>query len=206
MKKTIKLLSMLVAVVFLCFTMTGCINLRKFYSVEHHLEYISNRIEESYLQPHHTGYEVYPLYNENDEMQYALVEFEPYGFNFVLIKDYADSKENLYIIESSDIRKNWSRYKYEIDDQTGEYEKVFLWDDAGDLFVSDVSYYKSAEIENEKRYLLHFDKKYVPAVKRDDKWLNLVSMELFEYCDGEALLPQASIDSLYFCTAVWHQL
>lgn len=34
-----------------------------------------------------SGFQLYPLYNENDMTEHVLVEFEPFGFLYIMITD-----------------------------------------------------------------------------------------------------------------------
>ena len=55
---------------------TGCTGM---YSEDQHMQRITARAEERFLGEgsEYTGLEVYPLYNEYDELEYALIELEP---------------------------------------------------------------------------------------------------------------------------------
>lgn len=65
---------------------TGCTGM---YSEDQHMQRITARAEERFLGEgsEYTGLEVYPLYNEYDELEYALIELEPQGFVYVCIND-----------------------------------------------------------------------------------------------------------------------
>lgn len=55
-------------------------------------------------------------------------------------------------------------------------------DEKGNFIDYQDSHFNVANIENEKRYLLKVGRsEYIPAVKRNEKYLNLVSMEEIDY-------------------------
>ena len=131
-----------------------------------------------------TGLKVYPLYDENDEMQYFLIDMEPSGYAYVrsnikirnsmsclgrIIANYGE-----YTVSYG---KPWFRYyRNETDTDYDLRDAEILYED---------SHFKVANIGDEKRYLLKYHlqssaDKYMPAVKRGDKYLNLVSMELYD--------------------------
>ncbi len=68
-------------------------------SDERHLERIAERIQKKYIDGDETvgypavkptSFKITPVYNQNDEMEFCLVEFEPYGFKYVRIRDNTD--------------------------------------------------------------------------------------------------------------------
>ncbi len=65
---------------------TGCTGM---YSEEQHIQRVTERAEERFLGEgsEYTGLEVYPIYNEYDELAYMLIELEPQGFMYVCIND-----------------------------------------------------------------------------------------------------------------------
>ena len=93
----------------------------------------------------------------------------------------------------------WCRYT--IGDNSKERPQIYELDENGELFYRYNSHYKEAKIIGEKRYLLwlaYLDNgpsrhKYIPAVKRGDKWLNLISMEEFTITNDE-VKDQAEFD------------
>lgn len=143
-----------------------------------------------------TGLKVYPLYDENDEMQYFLIDMEPSGYAYVrsnikirnsmsclgrIIANYGE-----YTVSYG---KPWFRYyRNETDTDYDLRDAEILYED---------SHFRVANIGDEKRYLLNCSKsgaeEYIPAVKRGDKYLNLVSMELYDpnnpfNCEPTALI------------------
>lgn len=66
-------------------------------------------------------------------------------------------------------------------DATAKWEPEYETDENGEYIYYTDSHFKVANMENEKKYLLRDKVAYIAAVKRGDKYLNLVSMEEFEF-------------------------
>ncbi len=183
------------------------------YTTEEHIDRISKLVEKRYINEsdeykegeeytgvNYTGYRVYPLYNESENVDFYLVELEPYGYVYISISDTS------YILQLINGRKmysrcggegentTWQRYRLLNQNNTEnlqwkksnikkyDYEEILCEvNENGDYVFYDVSHYKAANIENEKRYLLNARGSYIPAVKRNDKYLNLISMLEISY-------------------------
>ncbi len=196
-------------ILIMLISLSACTQEASSFSEEEHSERISNLVEKRYLNNNeeYTGYKVYPLYNESDELAYFLIELEPSGFVYVKINK-TSSLQQLFGGVSMYTRsegKTWQRYKIcekgkeplpyegrqwkieEADDYGRIYYPNRRWeiDEDGDFIYYDISHFKVASIENEKRYLLRIKQEgstyTIPAVKRGEKYLNLVSMEEMEY-------------------------
>ena len=159
------------------------------YTEEQHLQRINELVEKRYMgeKSEYTSYEVFPLYDQNEKMKYCIVEFEPCGFVWVKINDFAFLR-SLYTRDDEFISQKWSRYEYIDTAQTSSSEENKKWetDESGERIYYDVSPYKAAGIKDEKRYLLKMEQASlnyatIPAVKRGDKFLNLMDMKEFEY-------------------------
>ena len=57
------------------------------YTEEEHIARVTERAKERFLGEgsEYTGLEVFPVYNEYDELNYMLIEFQPQGFLYVHI-------------------------------------------------------------------------------------------------------------------------
>lgn len=103
--------------------------------------------------------------------------------------------------EKNDSVINWQKTKNE--DLLSDYPNR-LWeiDQNGEPIIYKNSQFKIANITNEKRYFLWVEQKngslYIPAVKRGDKYLNLVSMDEFVYNDVESLNKQSGASEAFF--------
>ena len=158
------------------------------YTEEQHLQRISKLVEKRYMgeKSEYTSYEVFPLYDQNEKMKYCIVEFEPYGFVWVKINDN-DFNYGMYSRREMD-KNGWSRYEYIDTTQTSSSEDNIKWetDEGKERICYKESPYKVAGISDERRYVvtiiqaIHYPST-VPAVKRGDKYLNLMDMKEFKY-------------------------
>ena len=144
------------------------------YSEKGHYRRIQKRIEERFIETGvHKEYELYPLYDENDKLKYLVVDF-PTNYHIIKINEYDLSCLGVSMYTLS-INNPWQRYVLENGEKVYEKDK-----DGNDIFYKQ-SPYKVAGIKDEKRYLIEVSQgsssSYVPAVKRGDKYLNLISMK-----------------------------
>lgn len=163
------------------------------YTEEQHLQRISELVEKRRKNGsfYYTSYELFPLYDQNEKMKYCIVEFEPYGFVWVSINDN-DFTYGMYSRREMD-KDGWSRYEYIDTTQTSSSENNIKWetDEAGERIYYKESPYKVAGITDERRYVItiiqaiHYPST-IPAVKRGDKYLNLMDMKEFEYVPESA--------------------
>lgn len=161
-----------------------------FYSEKQHLSRIRKRAEERFLDEgsEFTDLEVYPLYNEAERLELVLIEFEPYGYVYVQISNnYLKwlTGVGMYMLSENHPPEPWSPYR-KVDGK----EEYFLDENGERIYYTD-SQFKVAGIENERRYALRVYKderdkspSWIPAVKRDEQYLNLTSGELFDYKPG----------------------
>ena len=144
------------------------------YSEKGHYRRIKKRIEERFIETGvHKEYELYPLYDENDKLKYFVVDF-PTNYHIIKINEYDLSCLGVSMYTLS-INNPWQRYVLE------NGEKVYEKDEDGNDIFYKQSPYKVAGIKDEKRYLIKIrqgsNSDFVPAVKRGDKYLNLISMK-----------------------------
>ena len=181
------------------------------FTIEEHVGRITERIANSDRNwgfPQGGTYQsfaVYPLYDQNEEVNFYLVEFEPYGFVFVRVKDESNKiggcmKTGMYML-SDRFGIDYPWIPYRIDNKgscivdhpslSEEYDLVrfFDVDQKGDLILDEngelITYKKSPYFVtgniNEKKYLLRTTKDlkpstyYICAVKKDGKFINLMS-------------------------------
>ena len=201
-KKTIIILCVVLAVVIVLLTpvivfcarfiiaATAKENAASYYTEEQHLQRISELVEKRYMSGDYDymSYEVFPLYDQNEEMHYCVVEFKPHGFVWVKINERNLNYKGLNGMYSRRETDEWSRYEYIDTTQTSSYEKNKKWetDESGKRIYYNVSPYKAADIKDEKRYFLtikqgEYNESLIPTVKRGDKFLNLMDMKEFEY-------------------------
>ncbi len=160
------------------------------YTEEQHLQKISELVEKRYMSGKYdfTSYEITPLYDKNEKLHYCVVDFEPYGFVWVKINDFAFLK-SLYTRDEEFISRDWSRYEYIDTTKSLDSDKNKKWetDESGERIYYKVSPYKAAGVKDEKRYLITIKQESyyttIPAVKHGDKFLNLMDMKEFEYVE-----------------------
>ena len=190
-----------VVLVLVLITVILCrLSFSRFYTEEEHLARISELVDKHYMTKDsgYTSFEVFPLYNEYDEFEFAVVEFEPRGYIYVMIRKQTVPLigTSLYL-KDADENRFWRPVVYKegaictIINENGEMEiyrnACVKKDENGNYLGFEVSHFKAAQIENEKRYLLALKdnagsfRGYIPAVKRGDKILNLASFEEMEY-------------------------
>ncbi len=150
-----------------------------FYTESQHLARVQRRAERRYLGEgsEYTGLTVYPLYNEEEELEYALIELQPQGFMYVIIRDVDLSflgGMSMYT-RSDETPTAWTPYR-KVDGK-----EVAFTDENGEPICYSESHFKVAGIENERRYLLRTPSGYIPAVKRGEQYLDLVDGKLIDY-------------------------
>ena len=186
MKKRTKIIAFLIAGVVLLAAALCVLYLSHtsgFYSEEQHLSRVLKRAEERYLgeESEYTGLDVYPLYNENDELKYMLIELKPQGFVYVKINS-ADFFLGMYTVDviEEKMPNTWTPYR------VVEGRKEVFTNEDGEPIRYFESHFKVAGIENERRYLLatRLSGEFIPAVKRGDQYLDLVDGERIEYEPG----------------------
>ena len=207
MKKITKFYVCIIAVVSLTAAglCTGCSS--GFYSEEQHIQRVRERAEERYLGEgsEYTGLEVYPVYNEYDELKYMLIELEPQGFMYVRIEKDSTfewlSGVGMYLCSELE-PVSWMPYRVkegmreEVVDENGHTsiytDRELFRDENGNAIIYHQSHFKVAGIENERRYLLSIvsvshgsgSDALIPAVKRGEQYLNLVDGTLIDYEPG----------------------
>jgi len=190
---------LLILLTIFCATFAGCSESPDKYTVEEHIERISERIEERYFgeDTKFTGYAVYPLYNAEDKVEYFLVEFEPSGFAVVLLNNNRNIfRRAMYKCNDRYLRDVWQRYRiYNFDqeivsDQEEQWKpkdkdynlnRKYEVDQDGNFIEYKRSPFFVANVLMQKMFFLDVYGGYVPAIKKNDKFINLISMEEFEY-------------------------
>lgn len=190
MTKKLLVLAVMATMMLGVFALSGCNEKASKYTEEEHIQRVTERIEKRFMTDkfEYTGFEVYPLYDENDDLKYFLVEFEPYGFVYVLLRDeqlkafsFIGASTSMYKLSSG--TANWSPYT--IDETNSQpppnTDECYKVDDNGERIIYNRSPFSIEGIENEHRYLLC---NIVPSVKREGKFVNLISLEEVEIIDG----------------------
>ena len=186
------------------------------YTEEEHVARVTERAKERFLGEgsEYTGLEVFPVYNEYDELNYMLIEFQPQGFLYVLI-DREQFPWKMYTLSNMQ-PESWMPYRVKegatdvITDENGDRiaykNREFYRNENGDVIAYRQSHFKVAGIENERRYLLEIRSTItnssgtdalIPAVKRGEQYLDLVDGALIDYTPGMESSSYA-VELLYF--------
>ena len=205
-----KILILFSVVIMVITTFAGCSQKASKYTEEQHMQRISERIqkryidgdkkirnfkvssneEDAFMKP--TGFEVYPLYDNNDELKYCVVEFHPYGYQGIWIRDeYLKALTWIGLgVSMYSLSHRFGVWKpCSIDKETGE---IVFETENGAEKVCYHSPFTERGVLDEKKYLIRCKEKdnnnewLIPAVKRNGKYLNLYSNEEFEVVDGRA--------------------
>lgn len=207
MKKVI-IVTILIILILSIWGCYGCPQRVDMYTAEEHVQRITKRLDNKapkwrYLNDgNYDGYTVYPLYNENEEAIYFLVEIEPYGFTFVHCSDEPSPKllysclgasTSMYTISNDTYGETyysggeyhnitWSPYIVdETRSQPYPYEdKIWILDENGErIYYNRSPYYVTGNID-ERKYLIETEGgEYICAIKKDGKYINLISGEEF---------------------------
>lgn len=168
------------------------------YTTEQHIQRMSERIEKRFMAEDNgkwTGFEIKPLYNENGMLNIFLVEFEPYGYLYVLVGDESNKvfgwlgfRTSMYTLSDSTIISTWSPYT--LNPTTSE--KEWILDEEGNKIVYNRSPFYVANAGNAKYYLLENEDGYfIPAIKTGEDFVNLISGEKFRFQNGQPETAQA---------------
>lgn len=203
-----------------------------FYTTEQHIERISERVQERFIDTGaHESFKLYPLYNQDDKLTHFLVEFPEDGYLYIDLSFKLIFGHDMYQCNNDTEYCRWYRYRYDIDSPA--YDESIVWKYAGEgakggieadnggfirkkayvevnengkAITRTISHYAAAGVgEDEKRYLIKTtENNYIPAVKRDGKYLNLVSMELYDL--GELIYLSVPEAMLHFIVKDFYDL
>lgn len=187
------------------------------YTEEEHVARVTGRAKERFLGEgsEYTGLEVYPVYNEYDELNYMLIEFQPKGFLYVHIAEKRSPWKGMYTLSNMQ-PESWMPYRVKEGVQEDVYDadgnllaqavnREYIRDENGQAVIYHESHFKAAGIEGERRYLLTTEaaeflgggSSWIPAVKRGEQYLDLVDGALIDYTPGMESSSYA-VELLYF--------
>ena len=203
MKKIKRIIAILMLFVILS-SLSVCARRADFFTEEQHAKRISERLDKD-----PTTYNLYPLYNQEDKLTHFLVEMEPYGFTVIYVFDEKPkilscigAEVGMYGRSSSYGHENyrgihpWSPYT--IDETSNKPEpdnRIYKVDENGEIIKYRKSpYYVTGNID-EKKYLIRANEEFsgynVCAIKKEGKFINLISGEEFDVNDKESLKKEA---------------
>lgn len=166
------------------------------YTDEQHLASITEKYNERISRYTYSdggkvdNFTVYPLYNEKEELSMFLIEMEPYGFEFVMVK--ADDRffdmllscngRSMYRMSFKDygfdgVYDVWE--KYNVNEENGE--RVPILNENGErVFYRNSPFYVSGHI-TERKYLIQTKKTYyIFAIKKGGEFINLISGKIVD--------------------------
>lgn len=210
----IMILCVVITIPLIIFGINSYISKASSYSQQEHVKRVSKPIYERYIKNgKFTDFKIFPLYDEKDEFKYFLIEFKPSGFIYISIRDEIlnGCATNVMYAPCRELSPNkpWQRYTVTegINPPPDKFDENYYpnrkWetDKNGEYIFYIDSPYKVSSIEDERRYLLSVYQNrvfnYIPAVKRGDKYLNLISMEEFEY-KYESENEKYAVGDIYF--------
>ncbi len=226
MKKKIIVIILCIILISLCaLSFCGCIVKASWFSEEYHIKKVSEKIQEKYIDSDFTvkiysdhstnselikevkptSFEIYPIYNIDEQLTYFLIEFEPWGHMYVKLKDPSISSNSLYRV-SAGYTEKWSPCTLDPEKNT-EYDYDLIWelDENGEKVVHYRSPYYVRGIKNEKRYIVRYEcydfkgsKRLIPAVKMGDKYVNLYANTEFTIENGRVVEKQATCEGINF--------
>ncbi len=160
-----------------------------------------------------TGFEVFPLYDENEKLKFFLVEFKPYGYLYVLIRDerlkpfgFMGVSTSMYKLSDVKGAPAWTPCKIDEND-----ENSIHWEtDSGEKIFYRNSPFAIREVNNQKRYFITYrgpnGSTPIPAVKKGGDFINLYSLSEFKMENGEPNKPQAISDYIIFINKKYFDL
>lgn len=198
--------------ILVSFCMLGCSKKANKYSESEHIQRISNRIEKKFITENsiYTSFSVYPLYSQNDELDYFVVEFEPCGFVYVKLREeephifsFFGFRTSMYSLSSLESEHSWSKYVF---DESND-QPLYELDENEERIYYTNSPYRVANMEDNRMYLLSDDNNsnscFVPAIKVNDKYLNLISMKEFSIEDGVLCDEQPNVYITFIANPVF---
>ena len=167
----------------------------RYISEEKHIARITEEVKERYdTNENFIVSSLITVSNPESELDHFLVEFEEGSFVLVRARPTNIILFNMY--HRAEYFSGWYRYRFDLSDREHiVYQDGIYWRKSKDTREGKTCFYEcdsegkyirrhkspflEAGVENETKYLFRVrDRAYVPAVKRDDKWLNLISMKV----------------------------
>ncbi len=169
------------------------------YTVAQHTARVTELAKKRYLKEgsEYTDLQVFPLYNAENKLVCFLIEFQPRGFVYVKVRSKAFEYDyvGLYVrdFHEGDV---WVRMTVEmgttstyINNNGGKVTcpntRLTELDKDGNPILHYDSHFKAYNIQNEQYYFLEYKYSYIPAVKRDNKFFNLISLEYMDFNNSD---------------------
>ena len=204
-----KILAILLIIVLLWGIVFMCEYRRSsWYSEEQHIKRVSKRIDNHFKDwkygngERYESYKVYPLYEKDDTLQYFLVEFEPFGFSVIRLNKYERRRNVLFRAYSVsmyleggiyDDKRTWSPNNDDLTIDKSQSNADMKDDKEIKIGYSKSPYFVTGYI-NDKKYFIKYDGgRYICAIKKGNKFVNLISGAEFDVEKSESLEKQSII-------------
>ncbi len=163
-----------------------------------------NEIKKKFMtdQTDYTSFTVYPLYSQDEKLTCFLVEFEPCGFFFVGFNS-ADSFpfRSMYKV-STGYGESYTWSPYTVDETNSqpfpETDKCYKVDENGDKICYSKSPYSVTQNLDKKKYLIESEDGYICAIKKNDVYINLISLTEFDISKGDLEKEQAILSVAFY--------
>ena len=177
---------MTIVVVITCVSLVRCPQL---YTTQRNIENIKRLANKKIIQSddyHYDSCEVYPVYNQDDNICVYLVEMQPDGFFFVSVRVPTIYNYSRYMYT---VIRTWRRFCYGNTNMAQHEQYTAGWkmvnnryyetDDKDNYIEHKASPYAEAKVLDQKLYLLDTDISYrkVPAIRQGNSFINLITME-----------------------------
>ncbi len=163
-------------ILMLCMSVyfVGCKQANDF-SEQEHIERVTERINNTFDkwsyadENQYNGYKLYPLYDQNENLKYFLIELQPYDFCFVQIKDEGlgvscSGSKSMYRLSTKYGTRGCSPYRI---DETGK--QVYEIDEQGNRVVYKNSPYFISTNNEDRKYLFPTSTGYICSPEQNGK-------------------------------------
>ena len=211
-KKMISILSSIMLTVISVIMFSGCYYERASdYTEEEHIARVTKLAKQRYIDNgEYTSLEVFPLYDENDELGYFLIELEPAGHVYVRLnkREVYGSGRSLYT-RCEMLERPWIKHEvdYSADSFSVSYYGRKYWfhdvkpietDNDGTPILHFESPFYSVDLNKERGYFINNRlapsmEGYVVAVKRNDRLYNLISLKEFDEVETDQYNYEAGV-------------
>ena len=205
-----KILAILLIIVLLWGIVFMCEYRRSsWYSEEQHIKRLNKRVENRYKNwnylngEHYESFKIYPLYDENDELKYFLVEFEPFGFTFICIKEYELNTQLIVAFRKSMYKVSLLyRDEYPCCPVVGvpyNDDKPILDENGNRVKLVKSPYYVNGHIK-ERKYFIRCASGayYVCAIKQGDEFINVIDGKPVNVNGDSSYHDQAKIFAVFY--------
>lgn len=172
------------------------------FTVNEHEDRLRERLDrripkwEEYYDFNVDEYEIFPLYDLQDNLVYFLVEFNPIGFLIIRLRNEYGTELSMIpgsMYSPSEIVFNWSPYTI-----NEEKDEIYHYKDGKIISYNKSPFFVHGTL-NEKKYLLLVDGNAIMCVKQNGIYINQVNGEVIgDYFTLDDLKTQPYVNFHYF--------